>query len=329
MNCLVSPDGRIDFGMIDSPIENVNFKDYHLETPMGKVRSTLWKTFRFHQFIFIGIIGQDIFSGLAVVDLKYLCNGFFYVYDRKTTTRHETNVMGFPHRVRIGKNPSRPDARLTTKNLQLTIENNRIKAKGLGMTLDAKLDHESMNPLRLCTRTGYRGWTYTEKTSPVSMSGTLTCQGKTWDLSSPQTMALTDWTAGFMRRNTFWNWAASSFVLPDGRRLGFNFSNGVNETGFTENAFWLDNKQIKVDTVDFKFRPDNLMAPWKIRSFDGKVELEFIPENKREERVNTWVVASCFTQMMGHFHGTLTTDSGEVITIKGLPGFSEDHYAKI
>lgn len=329
MNCLVRPDGRIDFGIIDSPVENVNFKDYRLETPMGRIRSRLWKTFRFHQFVFIGILGPDVFSGLAIVDLKYLSNGFFYVYDTSSKTLHETKVMDLPIRARIGTNPSSPDARIKTKHLSMTIQNNIIKANAPGMALDAALNHPTMNPLRICTRTGYKGWTYTEKTSPISLSGTLTCQGKSWDLSSPHVMALSDWTAGFMRRSTFWNWAASSWVLPDERRLGFNLSSGVNETGFTENFFQLDNERIKVDTMDFRLNPDNLMSPWKIRSFDKKVDLEFIPEHKREENVNTWVVASRFTQIMGHFQGTLTTDSGEKITLCDIPGFTEDHYAKI
>lgn len=327
MNCLVTPDGRIDFGIIGDPVENVNYKDYHLESPMGRVKSRLFKTLRFHQFVFIGIIGPEIYSGLAIVDVKYLSNGFFYVYDRASQSLHETTVLSLPHCARIGTNPSCPDACLSTRKLTLTIRNGLIQAKGQDMSIDARIDLAQTDPLRLCTRTGYRGWTYTEKTAPVPISGTLNSRGKTWDLS--QTLALTDWTCGFMRRNTFWNWASSACVLPDGKRLGLNLSSGVNETAFTENAFWIDNERIKVDTVNFAFNSGNLMNPWKIRSFDGKVDLEFIPETKREDCVKAFFVASRFTQLMGQFSGTLTTDSNERITLCNVPGFTEDHYAKI
>ena len=33
-------------------------------------------------------------------------------------------------------------------------------------------------------------------------------------------------------------------------------------------------------------------------------------------------------QFVGVFDGTLRTDSGETIQVKGCPGFAEDHYAK-
>jgi hypothetical protein len=158
--------------------------------------------------------------------------------------------------------------------------------------------------------------------------GRLTCGGKTWVLSSPETLALVDWSAGFMRRNTFWNWAAIASPLPSGRTFGMNLAAGVNETGFIENAFWIDNTMTKVDTVNFKFDPDDLMKPWRITSYDKKIDLEFFPENKREEKTNAIFLASRFTQFMGCFKGTVTTDNGDCTVIDSLPGYAEDHYAR-
>ncbi|MBU1172430.1 MAG: DUF2804 domain-containing protein [Proteobacteria bacterium] len=328
MNRLIKPDGRIDFGIIDNPIDSVNYKDFNLESPMGRKKSGLAKILGFNQFNFIGIMGPDFMAGLAVVDLKYLSNGFFYIYNRQTNDLVETKKLAPPFSAFVGTNPSRMDSRFSFSNLKISIEGNRITARGKDISLEAVLDLDNVNPLRICTRAGYRGWVYTEKTSPVPLSGQIRCHETTWDLTTPGTMALVDWSAGFMRRNTYWNWAASASVLNDGRTIGINLASGVNETGFTENAVWIDNTMIKIDTVNFIFEPDNLMATWQIRSFDGKINLEFKPENKREEKTNAMVLASRFTQLMGCFQGTLTTDSGEIIHITDLPGYTEDHYAK-
>ncbi len=169
---------------------------------------------------------------------------------------------------------------------------------------------------------------FTEKTSPVKISGTIEYDGKKVDLSSPEYMALIDWSAGFMRRRTCWNWAAIASTLPDGRSIGLNLASGVNETGFTENAFWIDGKMIKTDTIDFRFDPDDLMKQWEVSSYDKKLDLVFKPETYREEKINAVLIGSRFTQLMGTFDGHVVTDEGERIEFTGVPGWTEDHYAK-
>ena len=67
-------------------------------------------------------------------------------------------------------------------------------------------------------------------------------------MKSPDYQALIDWTAGYMRRHTYWNWTATACRLPDGRILGLNLSCGVNETSFTESYFLLDGQMTKVDS---------------------------------------------------------------------------------
>ena len=53
-------------------------------------------------------------------------------------------------------------------------------------------------------------------------------------------MANLDWTLGYMRHETNWFWSCISSYLSDGRHFLLNLSMGVNETGVSENACWLD-----------------------------------------------------------------------------------------
>lgn len=328
MTKLVDNNGKIDFGVYDNVITDINFMDYNLEKPMGGKISGAFKKFRFNQFNFIGVMGPDVMAGFAIVDFKGLANAFFYVYDRLSNQLFETKKSALGLNASIGTNPSEINSRFKFPGLEISINGNEIHARGDKILLNATLSTENIEPLRVCARAGYRGWVFTEKTSPVKIAGKLEYNGKIVDLASPEYMAIIDWSAGFMRRHTFWNWASIAGTLPDKRSIGLNLASGVNETAFTENAFWIDGKLIKTDTVNFRFDPEDLMSEWKITSYDKKIDLIFKPESFREDKTDAILVGTRFTQLMGTYEGVFTTDDGEKIGVEGLPGWAEDHYAK-
>ncbi|MDA8403348.1 MAG: DUF2804 domain-containing protein [Desulfobacteraceae bacterium] len=330
MKRLVNEAGQAAFGVFDTPVDEVNYKDYALSTPMGFRLPKIFNSLKFNQFVFFGLTGPDVMAGLAVVDLKYLSNAFLYVYDREQGVVTEANktIVPFSRKIFINPTPETLSCGFSSGGLSVSMQGNKISARSKDIELDVTMDLRDTAPLRVCTRAGYKGWTYTRKTSPIPLTGTISFNGRRVELSSPAHMGLMDWTAGFMRRETFWNWAAIAATLPDGRPLGLNLSCGVNETSFTENAFWVDGRLTKVSTVLFQFDPDNLYAPWSITSPDDKIRLTFQAGQHRAENINGGVVATKFNQMMGVFNGTLATDDGEVIPIAGCPGWTEDHYAK-
>ncbi len=329
MSNLVNSDGSVRLGIFDDPVTRVNFEDFLLKTSRGSPASRFRKKLLFKQFIFVGILGEDLMAGLAVVDLKYLANGFFYVFDRKAGSIVETKKLAPPFSsASIAPRPDVMKGRFSSGDLRIVIDNNKVSARGRDISLEAALNLDGSDPLQICTRTSYRGWNFTRKSTPLELSGEIVVKGERFDVSSPSCMAMVDWTGGFMRRNTFWNWASSARVLPDGRAFGLNLSCGVNETSYTENAFWLGGERTKVDTVDFVFDRENVLGKWRITSADGKIDLAFTPESHRGENVNLSVVVSTFSQLMGTFDGKLRSDSGELFSISGCPGFVEDHYAK-
>lgn len=329
MRKLVNADGNIQFGLYDEPIGDINFRNYALRTPMGIPVPGFLKKFKFNQFHFFGIIGPDLMAGLAVVDLKLITNGFFYLYDRKNRKLIETKKLGLPNkRVYIQSTPETPESRFVSGDFVINLNRRRIFAKGKDLSLEIDLGLDETLPLRICSRAGYRGWVYTQKTAPIPISGEIRYGDTSFSVSSPAYMGLMDWTGGFMRKYTFWNWASTACVLPDGRTFGLNLSCGVNETSFTENAFWLDGRMHKVSTVNFIFDSKDLYRPWQIVSADGKINLKFHPESERGEKLHAILLASRFTQLMGTFEGALVSDDGEKIMLERCPGWTEDHYAK-
>lgn len=328
MNNLIDAQGRLRYGLYDEPVQTVNYRDYPLQTVMGHTIPKPLRGLLANQFHFAGIIGTEIMVGMAVVDLKYLANGFLYVYDRTTKTLLESKKLTLPGaQVSIRPTPANPESVFRSPDLSIEIRSGKITAAAKDILVDLTLQ-TGVTPLRLCTRTGYRGWVYMEKTTPIPVSGQVRYHGHTIDISSPAYWGLMDWTTGHMRRDTYWNWAATATTLPDGRSLGLNLSCGVNETSFTENAFWIDGHMTKVDAVNFAFNPRNLNEKWRITSYDKKVDLTFYPEAQRGESVNACLIKSKFTQFMGFFEGQLKTEAGETIMLKACPGWAEDHFAK-
>src|SRR5205807_1843203 len=125
-----------------------------------------------------------------------------------------------------------------------------------------------LQPMYICTPAGPTGWVYARKTAGHAISGELQWNGRRIDLTPLALRGHHDWSAGYMRRHTFWNWGCLAGQLPDGRVLGMNISCGVNETSFTENCFWVDGVLHKLDTVHFDYERRDLMTPWRVRSFD-------------------------------------------------------------
>ncbi len=329
MQTFVDASGSIRYGIFEGPVGRINYADYPLKTPMGLPLPTCLKRLKANQFVFVGAVGPECIVGMAVVDLKYLTNGFFYVFDRQTREVFETKRLSPPGKgISIEPDPDRLQARFQARDLAIVMDGPHIQASGRGFSFSAHLELDRANPLRICTRAGYRDWVYVQKTNPVHLSGRVSYAGRTLELATPPYLASIDWTCGYMRRRTCWNWASISTFLPDKRSLGLNLSCGVNETSFTENAFWVDSVLTKVDTVHFEYDADDLYRPWHITSYDGRVDLTFHPEAHRDESTDALLLTSRFTQLMGTFEGTLKTQTGEEIGLSGCPGYAEDHYAK-
>jgi len=330
MNRLIDDQGHAKFGIFKTPVDEINYRDYRMTTPMGSGVSSFFKKLLFNQFVFFGLTGPDVIIGIAVVDLKYLSNGFLYIYDRESGDISEANktIVPVSRKIFISPTPDHVSCGFSFGNLSISMEGTKISAKSKEIEVNLTFDRSRTAPLRICTKAGYRGWVYTEKSSPINVTGEIIFKDRRIEISSPSYMGLMDWTAGYMRRQTFWNWAATAATLADGRSFGMNLSCGVNETSFTENAFWIDGQMTKVDTVAFEFNSENFYDQWQIKSLDEKIDLVFAGRQHREENINAGVVATKFTQLMGLFNGHLKTDTGEVVEIKDCPGWAEDHYAK-
>jgi hypothetical protein len=332
---LIDSAGQPSFGLFPGGVRIINYLDYDLRSPMDRKLGAWAKKFKFNQFEFIGLLSAELIVGIAIVNLKLVSKAFVYLYAPATGEYEEFSFTQLlARRTEIGLRPNDSAAVFKQGRNRLEIiaasagaQRRVLVSLAAGLKIDAVIDESQNNALALCSRAGYQGWVFTQKAAAMSCAGELSWAGRHYDLAAMNTLASVDWTAGFMRKETFWNWASLSSFLADGRRLGMNLAAGVNETGFSENALWLDGRMIKVDMVDFQFQRYGPGGEWRMNSNDGIVRLKFQTHGRREEKLNAILMASNFTQHFGVFSGEICLPE-ETIVVENAWGFAEDHYAR-
>ncbi|WP_284377843.1 DUF2804 domain-containing protein [Litoribrevibacter albus] len=334
MNKLINANGKPQYGWIKEPVSEVNYLDFPLTTTMDKQLSVSSKKRKFNQFHFIGVLTEDFMAGLAIVDLKLVSNCFFYVWTKEQGLLIEKSVISpFGLGARLSSSPDEANSHFSFMGTKASIEQSgpttRVRLNSKQVQVDFSL-HQGQNyePLRVCSQAGYTGWVYTQKTAGLEANGHISIKGQNFDLKAMNALGSVDWSCGYMRRETAWNWACFSGRDELDRTIGLNLASGVNETGTTENGLWVDGKLHKLGGVRFEFDRNHMERPWRVVSECGRVTLEFHSQGCRSEKLNVGLLASNFKQMFGHYSGSILDDEGNPVVFKNVPGYAEDHYAK-
>jgi len=341
MHNIIGPDNKVNYGCIDGPV-NFNYQDFILKNFSGKTAGSLKKRFTFHKFNYMGIISNNFLIGIGTVSLGYAYNVFVYYYDYEHGIVYEFDRKG----VRDGKTliiPPDPDVH----TIKFSKRKNSLKInKSFNKnSLEVDLDFEnrltlngvfsyglkSHNPLRVLNPSEPTLWTFTEKCSPLlPESLSIVLDGKEADFDIKKTAMLYDWTGGYLRRKTDWYWAAFAGTLSDKNRttIGLNLAALVNESFYSENAFWINNKRTRVQRCIYDYHPEDPYRPWHIWDEAGTVDITFIPKGERKENFNVIVAKTIFRQFVGTFEGTLKPEGGKPVKFSNIHGFTELHRAK-
>lgn len=335
---LINRQGDARFGVFAEPVSEVNFRDYDLRTPMDRRANPLTRRFGFNQFQFLGGLSESLVFGCAIIDIRFVGQAFLYFYEPLTRRFAE---FSFRTPLAIGthfdQRPEDGSATFESRDNRFAMTaTSEPRQRQLwvrlanGVEVDAVFDEEQprIDPMWISTRAGASGFVYARKTAGAPVSGTVRWEGRTIDLAEIGVLGHNDWSAGFMRRDTFWNWACLAGRLADERIVGLNVSCGVNETGYSENCFWVNGALHRLGPVSFEYDRRDLMKNWQLRDSNNRLDLEFTPEGHHAEKVNALVIATNFQQLFGRYRGTLRTEGGETLELQGQLGYAERHYAK-
>ena len=209
---LIKANGQPHFGVFERPVGDINYRDYDLRNAMDKPRGKLARHFAFNQFQFLSLCCDELIIGVAIVDLKWVSNAFVYCYAPDSGEYEEFSfVQPLGLKTAIHTQPNNGEAHFCSGKNSVKIvagpgQRHLTVSLASGLQVDAIIDEEQgYQPLSICTRAGYAGWVYTQKTTARPVSGSVRWQGRDYDLAAMSALAGVDWSAGYMRRETFWN----------------------------------------------------------------------------------------------------------------------------
>jgi len=338
---LIGATGKPAFGIFDDAVKDINAADCDLRTPMNKKASAWTRYFGYKRFQYFGAISEQLIFGCALVDLRYLCMAFVYLYRPSDGAMRQWRIkMPLSLGMSLSDSPVRGVSTLKFGAMDIAMEYDdaveglshckRLRLKiDDALAIDAQLSEPLSYPrLALCTPVAGNGWVYAQKTAGVPVHGSLRSELGNFDLQQIGAYGHHDFSAGHMRRDTFWNWACLSGITRSGQKLGLNVSWGVNETGWSENCVWIDDIRHALPAVQFLFDRDDAKSRWRVTTAGNEMELQFIPAGCFSENIDALVLASRFRQYFGRFDGHITIASGQRIVIDAMWGFVEDQYSR-
>jgi hypothetical protein len=331
---LIDSNGRPFLGLHKQPIENINLEDYR---PLGYSAAKsknpgFFEKIRYKRWQFLGFSNPEIALAFAVVHAGFVSKIFGYLYIKKIPMIHEFTIMSpMAKNTSFAGSSAEGEATFKTKEGVARMLNSRQ-----GFTLEASVKNNLAadinvirlkEPLCVVTRSGHKGFNYAHKEAGNFAEGKIHFKGTEWRLDPKNTFAVLDYTAGYLPRETYWSWSCGAGTDRGGRRIGFNFVNGINETAYTENCFWVDGALHKVNTADIRFDDLDHFKPWKIFTPDKSVDLEFVPDGIHTESMNFFITKNKLYQGFGLYDGKIKAP-GKTHEIKSMFGFAEDNYIK-
>ncbi len=320
-------EGAPRFGLWSGPVADATLSA--LAAPFA--RSAFARLLVEKQWVYTLVSTPELFLCIAIIDAGIVHSCFLGLFDRKSRTLLADTSVVLPGLglVKIGEQPTSLSARIWGPNVQATIVRNGdgatvhadIKGTEVALRLDGRAEPASLSA---CADLGAGRFNFTQKRVGLVAEGTIRHAGRT--MAVERGYAGLDFTHGYLRRKTDWRWAFGMGSVS-GRQVAFNFSDGFLGSAPSENTVWLDGVAHATGAITFQFDVSNSSTPWLIRSDDGTVDLEFIPEGQRAQKVWTPLMASAYVQPFGSFRGRIRTPRGEVIALDEIAGVTEDHSA--
>ncbi len=188
-----------------------------------------------------------------------------------------------------------------------------------------EVDRMMSDDLRLNLRVGEGNWAevtcdngeggevWTRKLCDVPVQCDVRIGDKRWELEA---RGVVDESAGHHPRHTVWSWSAGVGRTVDGRSVGWNLVEGVNDPpSGSERAIWLDGEPTEPGPSRF----DGLEAI----GFEDGSRIAFSAEQERQASQNLLLIRYEYRQPFGTFTGTLPGG----IELKSGIGVMEHHDA--
>jgi hypothetical protein len=333
---LLTPEGRLaQVGWSRQPLLDCNLEAAHFYS------LRLFQGFRIKRWDYYAVFTPRRFFSATIANLGYAGNIFVYEMDLETGELHEEGlVIPFGYGTQLPRNSTEGTSHFKNQKVSLDFHvyatQRRLSVSwpefqgGRGIQAEINLicppGYESMT---IVIPIANKRFYYNRKINCLPAEGSIK-YGDNIEILNPTTsIGSLDWGRGVWEYQSYWNWASSSGFLSDGRTFGLNLGCGFGDLSKAgENALIIENRLHKLDQVKFDYTTGDYMKPWKFGDSGGRLDLTFTPIKERIAKTKLGIIDSEVHQMFGRYSGKAVTDNGEVIYLKDLFGFAEEHHAR-
>jgi hypothetical protein len=275
---------------------------------------------------------------LEILDGGTLAGGSAWIAERSTGEvlfdRDAVGLSGL--NVRVGERPGAgARASFTAPGVALGLERRadrfRLTADlGDSLQLDVRLDtRDAPEPFSLVAALPEGGLRAAQVTGPLSLEGTLEVRGQ--PLSLEGGLAVLEYGAGLFPNQVAWRKATAVGRLADGRPLAIHLVDGLPGQGSDDGAddvLLIGSGPVALPPVVVEIDPGTAVAPCRILSPDGSVDLTFQPVAAHRDSRSLLLVSLATTQLAGELAGTLPGPGGGRLQVSGLACVLEDRSAR-
>ena len=327
--------GKAQFGRFGRPLRDLNL----MEAEFGIPRLFGLRRLRLKQWVHIAVVHHEWYLSLALVDLGFLGTSWLHLFNRRTGQAFEHSRKLPPGRFHAPDNVWDHSGQIKTRGYRVSAHNHldkqvhrfeiNVKEKGplpaVSGTVTLHEDPARTQPLVVMLPLGPNRPMFSQK-SACPVGGAVEVGGEKVEFAPDRHTALLDYHKAFYPRSTFWKWATFATIDAKGNLLGCNLTHNVirDDARYNENCIWHGNRLSLVGAARFEI-PKDRMQPWRIRTEDGAVDLQLVPQGRRREKVNLGLVKSAYDQPYGLYSGTLIDSDGVKHRVENAFGLAEDH----
>ena len=288
-----------------------------------QARGALWRRLHHKRWHFVALVTDELFCGVAVVDIGWSNTCFAYVFDRSrrkvVAAFSPLGVAGLT--ASVGATVAE-GARFAIPGRRIAIEStgphgHRLRLRAGRFRIDA--DYAGDGPRLTAIGQVFDGGSVhtTQKSPGLALHGQLEADGRRYLLDGG--VASYDFSNGLLGRRTAWRW-----ISAHDARLGFNLQSGY--FGDAENALWLDGQLFPLGALAVEVEPDGC---WTMATRDDLLALRFTPEGTRCDDKQLLLASSSMRQHVGRFDGWVKAGSAAPRRhVAGLAGLAEDYRAR-
>lgn len=279
------------------------------------------KQLRLKEWVGWTLVHPEIYSSMILQDAHYLASSEIYVRDKATGELHEhaRNARGgslnIPQVLWGGRPALRAKGYDIHYELGETDGTHRVSvdiaatAEEPAFRAELELSGATASPALSVSSRLPGGAMYTNK-AIFPASGWLRVGDREITFDPARDFAILDEHKSFLPYRTSWVWGTFAQHSPAGV-IGANFADRPELPGEQEEScLWTPTAAEELAAITFVPSGSGERAPWRISSADGRLDVTFTPDGRKDVKHQLVVASIDYFQMYGRYTGTIRSLDG-------------------